>query len=280
VLSWKNKLTRVVRVPAVVSRAATVAPVRPNVNTRRQEVIRKLTAAIVVISVPVLSFGVAQIATTGSALAAGGPVTCTGTSAGQVLTYAAPGLSDLGFAQQSDKWKDTAGSAALKCTGNGKHGAGTFYAFKVNATSTTTCASDPNPPQPCPSGDYVYNSVNQYLNPDTLWKAVPVFVIRIPPVPCGDCPLPLHIDNDASSIASTGSGPGDCPSTELGVVFDGHLSTSPSRSTEITSCYSTDTGPGTSGNYAADFNSELAGNQSIVIQSVTLDGAASSVQIG
>ena len=46
---------------------------------------RKLMAGVVLCSVPVLSFGVAQIATTGTAWA-GGTTTCTGTSsAGQVV---------------------------------------------------------------------------------------------------------------------------------------------------------------------------------------------------
>ena len=59
---------------------------------------RKLMAGVVLCSVPVLSFGVAQIATTGTAGAAGN-TTCTGTSStGQLITFAPPGISDLGNA--------------------------------------------------------------------------------------------------------------------------------------------------------------------------------------
>lgn len=58
--------------------------------------LRKFMAAVALCSVPVLSFGVAEVATTGSAFAAGGTTLCSGGS--QTVTFAAPGISNQGTA--------------------------------------------------------------------------------------------------------------------------------------------------------------------------------------
>ncbi len=139
---------------------------------------------------------------------------------------------------------DKAASAPLTCTYGKKTFAGTFDVFKVKVKNTTSCASDPSPPSPCPSGDYVYGSASQ-LNEDAgfWWKWVPV--VRIPWPPCYQCPpVDSSVDNTASSLAGTGPGQGDRPSTEVGIVLTGHLATS-GESTEITSCFKSDTGPDT-----------------------------------
>jgi hypothetical protein len=82
--------------------------------------------------------------------------------------------------------------------------------------------------------------------------------------------------NTASSLAGTGSGPGNCGS-EVGFVLAGHLATSKTATTEITACFKTDTGPGTTGSFAADLATESGGNTSMVIATATLDGATSSI---
>ena len=109
------------------------------------------------------------------------------------------------------------------------------------------------------------------------WHYLPVVVISYQ----GPGTTPT-IENLASFLAATGSGPGYCPSNEYGIVLTGHV-TAPAaeagKSTEITTCYDTDSGTGTSGSFAADLAAEAAGNTSIVITSAGADSAASSVVV-
>ena len=86
--------------------------------------------------------------------------------------------------------------------------------------------------------------------------------------------------NTASAAATAGTGPGSCPATEVGFVLTGKLSAPASQSgktTEITACLNTDTGPNTSGSFAADVGAEVGGNNTIQIQTATLDGTTSSL---
>jgi hypothetical protein len=228
--------------------------------------------AIVVSSVPVLSFGIAQVATSGSAGAAGN-TTCTG--AGAVVTFAPPGLSDLGTASISAKSVTKTGSAAMSCVNpKGVTQAGTLSAGKIVSKSTTLCQNDTNPPNPCPTGEYVYDSVAQLASSaSTLYKSdkSTSWVIK---------GVTYKTANTGSAAAGTGSGPGLCPSTEVGFVLTGHLTLPSSqlgKSTEITACLNTDTGPNTTGSFAADVGAEAGGNTSITIQTSTLDGATSSI---
>jgi hypothetical protein len=238
--------------------------------------IRKLMAAIVVISVPVLSFGVAQVATTGNAWASGN-TTCTGTA--RVLTFAPPGLSDLGNASAGAKSNDKASSAPLTCTSGTTTSKATFEGFQLALKSTTTCSDDSNPPASCAGkpGDYVYGSAGQYASDaDTLYQGAKTVDIWFSPhhhpPTCYECP----VDNTASLVAGTGTGPENCPSTETGFVLTGHLATSNSEATEITTCLNTDTGTGTSGNFLSDLEAELGGNTGIVVATAT---ATTSVAI-
>ena len=228
---------------------------------------RKLMAGVVLCSVPILTFGAAQVATIGKAWAA---VTteCTET-AGQVMTFAAPGLSDLGTASASAKSVDKVASAPLTCTRDGKTYSGTFDPFKLTVVSTATCANDPTPPSSCVGepGDTVVNSASQVNTAfSNLWKYLQHVVVIIPPIPCGGkCSGSVNLNG--SGPAGVGSGPGLCPSSAVGFVLTGHLSDK--SSAEITTCFNSDTGTGTSGSFANDFYSELAGNTSIDIASVT-----------
>ena len=129
---------------------------------------RKLMAGAVLCTVPVLSFGVAQLATTGTAGAAGN-TTCSGASS--LVTFAPPGLSDLGTASASAKSTTTTSASPISCVKGTKTTPGTLSASKIKAKSTTTCQSDSNPPSPCPTGDFVYDSVAQLASSSsTLYK--------------------------------------------------------------------------------------------------------------
>ena len=138
---------------------------------------RKLMAGVILCSVPVLSFGVAQLATTGTAMAAGN-TTCIGTGvAGQVVTFAPPGLSNLGTASAKAKSTTNTSSGPLSCTNpKGKVSSGTLNSSKIKAKSTTHCSTDPTPPTPCPTSptdDFVYDSASQLATgANLLYKEV------------------------------------------------------------------------------------------------------------
>ena len=68
----------------------------------------------------------------------------------------------------------------------------------------------------------------------------------------------------------------------MGFVLTGKLSAPASQSgktTEITACLNTDTGPNTSGSFAADVGAEVGGNNTIQIQTATLDGTTELARI-
>jgi hypothetical protein len=260
-------------------REETGPPVNPKKRIHEEaKVIRKLMAAIVVSSVPVLSFGVAQVATTGSAGAAA-TVTCTETS-GQVLTFAPPGLSDLGTASASATWKERASSAPLACDIGGKTYTGGLAGYKPALKSTTTCSDDATPPASCTGepGEYVVGSVGQYESAQQrLWQALHGQVSWTVSPPKGPCGGKCSMVPTSSSEAAQGTGPGNCPLGETGYVVIGHLSTSTSALAEMTTCFEGDTGQDTTGNFAADVESELGGNQSLDITSAETDPTTSSI---
>ncbi len=239
--------------------------------------LRKLMSVIALCSVPVLSFGVAQLATSANASAAkGGTTTCGGTpgAKAQKVKFAKPGISNQGTASASSTSASKTTAGSITCTG-GHKGTGTVAASKVTTTSTTTCASDANPPSPCPSGDYVYDSVAELIaGGSTLYQGVPTTSFKIGSTA-------YVIDNTASKTAPTGSGPGNCPSGETGFVLTGHVATPASQSGEastITTCFSKDTGTNTTGNFYNDVVSEAGGNKTIVIATAQFDPTTSSIQ--
>ena len=108
----------------------------------------------------------------------------------------------------------------------------------------------------------MYDSVSQLASSaSTLWKEDKKISWVLKGVTYTAC-------NTASSAAAAGTGPGLCPATEVGFVLTGKLSAPASqsgKSTEITACLNTDTGPNTSGSFAADVGAEVGGNTTIQI---------------
>ncbi len=235
--------------------------------------LRKLMAGVVLCSVPVLSFGVVQVATSGSAWAAK-TTTCTGTPGGspQTVTFASPGLSDLGAAQVSAKSTASVSSGAITCTG-AKVGTGTVAASKVKSKSTLLCQNDTSPPSPCPSGEFVYDSVTQFLSGGgTLNKDVKTTSWTDKGT--------TYVAANTGACSTTTAGCGSCAAGEAGFVLTGHLTMPASqsgKSTDITACFDTDAGPNTTGNFVNDVTSEAGGNTSIVITSATFDPVSSSI---
>ena len=67
----------------------------------------------------------------------------------------------------------------------------------------------------------------------------------------------------------------------MGFVLTGKLTapaTQAGKSTEVTACLNTDTGPGTTGSFLADLTTAGGGDQSITIATASLDPATSTIE--
>jgi hypothetical protein len=225
-------------------------------------------ALAILSSVPVITFGVAQVATSGNAWASTA-TSCTGTGPGQPITFGGPGISDLGAAQVSKKTTSTTGAGTIMCTGK-KTGAGTVSASTIKTKSKETCAEDSNPPSPCPATDYVVDSISQFISgASTLWKDAKT--------------ESFAIGSSDFIVTLSSSGTASCPSPEQGFTLTGTLTTAPGKfegkSVTITACLGADSGPHTTGSFGADAVSEFEGNTSILIQTANLDPANSTIAI-
>ncbi len=251
---------------------------------------RKLMAGVVLCSVPILSFGVAQIVSTGTA---GAATTTTCNGGAQKVTFATPGLSYTGSAEVAQvSTAKTSLNKALKCTGKHK-GTGTVAKDKIKTTATTQC-SGVVPPPPAPSGctgnpnDWVYDTVGGLATgAGMLWQEVPTTKWTI------GATTYTAANTSSAAAGNYTSGPvtqpGLCPGagepngTELGFVLDGTL-TAPAadagQTTEITVCFLGDSGPGTSNNFTNDVVAAAGGNTAITIASASFDQATSSIFFG
>jgi hypothetical protein len=232
-------------------------------------VLRKLLALVILGSVPVLSFGAAQVVTSGVAGAAS--TVCTGVAPGQTITFASPGLSALGTAQVSKKSKTAVSSGTLSCTKKTKTKSGTAEALTITtkATKADLCQNDSNPPSPCPTGDYVYDSADEFASTaSTLFKDVPS--------------ESWTVGSTTYTATFTSSGAASsCAADEVGFTLGGKL-TAPSadagKAVTVVACLLGDTGPNTTGNFAADIETELGNSSSnIVIATATLDPSDSTI---
>jgi hypothetical protein len=146
-------------------------------------------------------------------------------------------------------------------------------ASKVKSTSTLLCQNDTNPPSPCPTGEFVYDSVGQFLSGgSTINKSVKTTTWTDKGT--------TYVASNTTGCATTTTGCGTCPTGEAGFVLSGHLTmplSQSGKSTLITACFNQDTGPNTTGNFVNDVTAEAGGNTSIVITTVSFDPAASSI---
>jgi hypothetical protein len=191
-----------------------------------------------------------------------------------LVTFATPGLTYKGTASVSAKSTATMGSSGLTCkTGTKAPKAGTLLASKIVSSSTTLCQNDTTPPTPCPTGEYVYDSAVEFADLQ-LYQAEKTTSWKVGSTT-------YRTKNTGSPTVGAGSGPGNCPPGEVGLVLTGQLTAPASqigKSTEITACFLADSGPGTSGSFANDIVAEVAGNTGITIQTATLDAANSTVE--
>ena len=217
-----------------------------------------------------------EFATTATAGAAAQTL-CTGVAPGSAVGFASPGLSFTGTASISAKSTTKTGTGRLSCvTGTKPPKSGALHKGKITSTSTTTCDNDTNTkPNPCPSGEFVYGSIAQLVagagtlqqsDKKTSWTVGSTTYVT---------------KNTANPAAGTGTGPGNCPSGEVGFVLTGKLTapaTQAGKSTEVTACLNTDTGPGTTGSFLADLTTAGGGDQSITIATASLDPATSTIE--
>jgi hypothetical protein len=236
----------------------------------REQVLRKFMAVVALSSVPVLSFGIAQVATSGNAFAAGKSTTCTGGA--QTVTFASPGISTSGSAQASKTSKSTTSAApSITCTGK-VNGTGTVAGNTIKTKSTEKCSQDTsNPPAACSSNPswYVYDSAAEFATgAANLYKGVPTTTFTVGSTT-------YKVANTSSKQATT------CPSTEVGFELSGHLTAPASqngKATTITACLNTDTGTNTTGNFKSDVTDEvLNAAPTMVIATASFDPSASSI---
>ncbi len=255
-----------------------VRAVKPKLGKEKRmgvtTLLRKLMALAILSSVPVITVGVAQVATSGQAFAQT-TTTCTGTGNGQVITFAAPGLSAKGTASSSSKSKVSAGSGTISCTG-GVSGSGTVAKTKIKTKSTTTCSSDSNPPSGCTGHPtyFVYDSALQFAENSGDLAAD----IKSESWTIGGTTFTSTFSS--SALAST------CASNEAGFTLTGSL-TAPAgdagESVTVTACLLGDTGTKVTHNTAADIETELGGTKKgnkIVIATSTLDPSDSTIVFG
>jgi hypothetical protein len=242
-------------------------------------------AGVVLSSVPVLSFGIAQVATTGNAGAVTETV-CAGSAAGSSVTFTAPGLSYTGNAQVGAKSTTKTGASPLSCkTGTKPPKSGSLLASKIKSTSTDPCPGTAPAPPSCPTGEFVVNSVAQLINAQgTLYQSdkTTSWMVGTTKYTAKNTGSPTV--TYCSSSCTNGT-PGQCLSTEVGFVLTGQLTAPASqagKSTEITACILQDGngsgGMGTTGSFAADVGAIAGGNTSIVIGTGTLDPLNSTIQ--
>lgn len=232
-------------------------------------------SGLILCSVPVLSFGVAQVVTTGIASAA--TTGCTGTAPGQTVTFQSssiPGLSAQGTAQVSKTAKIPTSAGTISCvTGSKPPKNGTVAALTIKSKSKLTCANaasmgDTDPPVPCtPSTDFIVDSSFGFATTSgSLFKEVPS--------------ESWTVGATHYTAVFTGSKAATCPGGESGFELDGHLTVPASQSGKtatVVACLNGDTGPNTTNNFTADITAELGGNNTVVIQTATLDPANTTI---
>jgi hypothetical protein len=253
----------------------------------RKVVFRKLMAGAVLCSVPVLSFGVAQVATTGNAGAVT-PTICAGSAAGSAVTFTAPGLSYTGNAQVSANSSTKTGASNIKCVTGAKSKNGSLLASKIKSTSTDPCPGTAPAPTPCPAGQYVVNSVAQLLNAQgSLYQSdkTTSWMIGTTKYTTSNTSDPTVTYCDPGAGPCTAGTPGQCIKGTVGFALAGAL-TAPAKmagtATEITACLDQDSngksGMGTTGSFAADVATIAGGSSAIVIGAATLDPANSTIE--
>jgi len=198
---------------------------------------RKILLIASAIIIPLGATAVTVVAEPATAGAAPLAITCHFTSG--VTTFASPGLSLNGSVSASPTSTSTTTASGLNCGG-----AGTGTGNGNSITSNSTPCTGTNLPAPgCALGLYNYDSVGAVAaNATTLWMQLPKIKFTIAGT--------AYQSKSSSSNFSIA-----CASGEAGFIIKGKL-TKPlahaGETTKVQVCLGSDTGPGTTGVFAAD----------------------------
>jgi hypothetical protein len=228
---------------------------------------RRLLGVIGLGAASTLSLGFAQVGTSVDAGAAGGGASTTCHFGGWVnVDLLAQGHAKKG---KNAIWVTSGGPVSC----SGKHaGPGQFVSDDEHVSNTMTCSNDPNPPVICPAGDYVYSSALEFTSQLSTVTGNMGWVIGT---------TSYDESTMSSAAATTGLGPGECPSGEYGYVLSGHLLKASGKVTAksalVTICFSGDSGSGTTNNFSSDLAAEIGGDTMLDIFRANLDPAATSI---
>lgn len=232
--------------------------------------IRKLIMVAAACAVPlgVVALGAGQASAKGSPPPSP-PLNC---SASGTVTFASPGISNYGSASPSKISTTTTSpitySGAPANCGSG----GSGPANNINSKSTLKCnkkvsgedANGATRPA-CVPGDYVYDSAGQFASAGvaTIQKALKHLSFTV-----------NGITFAGKTTSASVSQSGQCPG-EIGFDVSGTVKAKPFTYSQfsLVACLGNDSGPGTTGSFLADISAAIGGNNSVTIQSATLDGS-------
>ncbi len=202
--------------------------------------LRKFLLIAAAVAIPMGATAVTAVVQTGTAGPAGATalaITCKVTSGTE--DFASPGLSSGGSFESASTSTATSTTVKYNC---GSAGTGKTNPIAIT-TASTQCTGTNTPVAGCTSGQYNYDSVAGFASTaSTLWSDIGTLKIKI-----GATSYQETLT--ASSIALT------CASGEAGFNIKGKLTAPAAHAGEpmkVTVCLGSDTGPGTTGNFAND----------------------------
>jgi hypothetical protein len=227
--------------------------------------IRKMLLIAAAIAIPLGGTAVVTGVAAASAPPPFTPITChVGTS---TTTFAGNGLSENGTFTTASTSVTTTTAATMTC---GAAGPGSLPA-QIITTANTACtgAGAPSPVCTGPTG-FVESQVSGFSSSSTtLWMDIPKIKFKI------GSPSVTYKSKSSSSSATI------CGGTEPGFNIKGKLTAPASavnQPTKLTACLSGDTGPNTTGNFAADLSAANS-DPTIFIQTAGLDPTLTKLKI-
>jgi len=215
--------------------------------------IRKMLLIASAIAIPLGATAVTAIAGPTTAGAVSVPIVCHPTAPLGVVTWAAPGLTLNGTISASPTSSTTTTAQTLNCGALGAGSAAARTGTNAIVTNSTVCTG-PNMPLPgCAFGLFNHSSISGLSgNSSTLWLSLPTISWSIGATS-------YTMTSNSSNVAA-----GCIALGEIGFTIHGTITTGPAarlgHTAKYVACFSTDTGPGTTGSMVADYgNPAFAG---------------------
>jgi hypothetical protein len=202
-----------------------------------------------------------------------------------LTTFASPGISKNGSTSTSKVSTTTSTGSTYNC---GSAGSATTPDLNIVSKATSKCdkkvvgqqdnkgaapSSNPNC-DAAHAGQKVYDTASGFATggTGTLQKAVKKTTIII-----------AGVTYMLKTTAVAAIAPGGSCGGEVGFLISGQVKKpkqDKAQTSSLRACLGHDTGPGTTGSFAADLISELGGNTGITIATATIDPATSVLHIG